>query len=159
MADAFHRLTERTIEHIAKDPFVGAWRAVAIITTSVTIAGGILVRITDPDTFHSVWAGFWWAIQTVTTVGYGDIVPSSILGRIVATVVMIGGIGFITVTTAAIASAFVEAARERQKADDDGGVESDIALLRKEIATLTQEVRDLRAAVLPGGSDAEPPTR
>jgi voltage-gated potassium channel len=159
MADAFHRLTERTIQHISKDPFVGAWRAVAIITTSVTIVGGLLVRLTDPDNFHSVWAGFWWSIQTVTTVGYGDIVPTSVGGRIIGSLVMIGGIGFITVTTAAIASAFVEAARERRVADDDGDVESDIALLRTEIATLTQEVRDLRAAVLTGASEPDPPAR
>ena len=158
MADRFHRLTQSMIDHISKDPFVGAWRAVAIITTTVTIVGGILVRLTDPENFHSVWSGFWWSIQTVTTVGYGDIVPTSTVGRIVGALVMIGGIGFITVTTAAIASAFVEAARER-RALAEGGVEDDIALLRKEIATLTAEVRDLRSAVLHHESNPEPPPR
>ncbi len=144
MADFFHRATQRMIDQIEKDPFLGAWRAVAIITASVTVAGGILVRITDPDNFSSVWEGLWWSIQTVTTVGYGDIVPSSVAGRIVAALVMIGGIGFITVTTAAVASAFVEAARQRRLTDDDD-VESDIAAMRREIATLTDEVRSLKA--------------
>ncbi len=157
MADGFHRFTQRVLDQISRDPFVGAWRAVAIITTTVTVAAGLLVRLTDPDQFSSIWLGFWWAIQTVTTVGYGDVVPASAAGRIIAAVVMIGGIGFITVTTAAIASAFVEAARQRNATDDD--VEDDIALLRKEIATLTDEVRDLKAAVLAGDSKGDPPSR
>ena len=156
MADFFHRATQRMIDQIEKDPFVGAWRAVAIITASVTVAGGILVRITDPDNFSSVWEGLWWSIQTVTTVGYGDIVPTSVAGRIVAAVVMIGGIGFITVTTAAVASAFVEAARQRRLTDDDD-VESDIAAMRREIATLTDEVRSLKAMVGDARAGGAPP--
>ena len=157
MADGFHRVTQKALDQIARDPFVGAWRAVAIITTAVTIAGGLLVRLTDPDQIHSIWEGFWWAIQTVTTVGYGDVIPTSPLGRVIAAVVMIGGIGFITVTTAAIASAFVEAARRRNATDAD--IETDVSLLRREVATLADEVRDLRAAVLAGDPEADPPSR
>lgn len=146
MADLFRRSTQKMIDQIEKDPFLGAWRAVAVITATVTLAGGILVRITDPGNFGSIWEGLWWSIQTVTTVGYGDVVPSTVAGRIVAALVMIGGIGFITVTTAAIASAFVEAARQR-RAGSDEAVRSDIASLHTEIAALTREIRDLRAAV------------
>lgn len=155
MADFFHRQTQRLIDQIAKDPFLGAWRAVAIITLSVTVAGGILVRITDPDNFSSVWEGLWWSIQTVTTVGYGDVVPTSTPGRLVAATVMILGIGFITVTTAAIASAFVEAARQRRQAPDDA-VRTEIDSLRAEIAGLTREIRALRAAVDARGPGASP---
>lgn len=146
MADLFRRATQKMIVQIENDPFVGAWRAVALITAAVTVAGGILVRITDPDQFGNVWDGMWWSIQTVTTVGYGDSVPTTVAGRIVAAVVMIGGIGFITVTTAAIASAFVEAARQRRTVPDDA-VEDEIAGLRSEIATLTNEIRELRATI------------
>ncbi len=60
MADPFRRATQKMVDRIEKDPFVGAWRAVAIITFAVTIAGGVLVRITDPDNFDSVWEGLWW---------------------------------------------------------------------------------------------------
>ncbi len=143
MADPFRRATQKMVDRIEKDPFVGAWRAVAIITAAVTIAGGVLVRITDPDNFGSVWDGLWWSIQTVTTVGYGDSVPTTLAGRLVAALVMIGGIGFITVTTAAVASAFVEAARQRRSVPDDA-VEDEIASLRAEIATL--DGRDPAAA-------------
>jgi len=93
-----------------------AYRAagiIATVTVSVTIIGGLLITLTDPANFPNIGAGLWWAIQTVTTVGYGDLVPTSATGRLVAAFVMIVGIGFLTVITAAITSTFIEAARRR----------------------------------------------
>ena len=51
---------------------------------------------------------FWWSFVTITTVGYGDITPSTIGGRIIGVVVMVFGIGLLGMFTATIASAFVE---------------------------------------------------
>ena len=62
----------------------------------------------------------WWAIQTVTTVGYGDVTPAHPSGRIVATFVMLYGIAFLTIIIAAITSTFVaRAEHERQTAQVD----------------------------------------
>jgi voltage-gated potassium channel len=97
-----------------------AYRAagiIATVTVSVTIIGGLLITLTDPTNFPNIGAGLWWAIQTVTTVGYGDLVPTSETGRLVAALVMIVGIGFLTVITAAITSTFIEAARRRIEGD------------------------------------------
>jgi voltage-gated potassium channel len=91
-------------------------RAVQIIaytTVSVTVISGLLMHFTDKKTYPNVGDGLWWAIQTVTTVGYGDLVPASTTGRLIAALVMVVGIGFLTVTIAAITSAFVESARRR----------------------------------------------
>jgi voltage-gated potassium channel len=88
-----------------------AARLIAFTTILVTVVGGVLMRVTDPTQFRNVGDGLWWAIQTVTTVGYGDEVPRSTIGRLVAGLVMIVGIGFLTVITATITSAFVENAR------------------------------------------------
>jgi voltage-gated potassium channel Kch len=49
----------------------------------------------------------WWSTQTVTTVGYGDIVPTTTTGRIVGIIVMLAGIAFAAVLTAVITSSFV----------------------------------------------------
>ena len=91
-------------------------RAALIIagyTVVVTFAGGLVAWLTDRKDFHSLGAGLWWALQTITTVGYGDVVPSSGTGRVIGAFVMISGIAFLTVITAAVTAALIEAARRR----------------------------------------------
>ena len=143
MASLLQRRTDQVLERIARRPLRGAWTAAATITLAVTVVGGVLVRVTDPATFASIWSGLWWAVQTATTVGYGDVVPQSAAGRAVAAVVMLGGIGFITVSTAAIASAFVEAARRRRPATADP-VAAEVRELRRQVESLAAEVREVR---------------
>jgi voltage-gated potassium channel len=86
---------------------------IASVTVIVTIAAGVLMWVLDRDEFPNVWLGLWWAVQTVTTVGYGDVTPVDPIGRAIAAVVMLTGIGFLTVVTAAITAVFVESARRR----------------------------------------------
>jgi voltage-gated potassium channel len=91
-------------------------RAARIITTFtllMTLLGGVVMHFADSGNFPNVWDGLWWSVQTVTTVGYGDHVPTNALGRAVASLVMLAGIGFLTVITATITSAFIESARRR----------------------------------------------
>ena len=84
----------------------GAAIVIAVATTSITVGAGLLMTVVDGANFPSLGGGLWWAIQTVTTVGYGDHVPNTAAGRIVAALVMLLGIGFITVITASITSTF-----------------------------------------------------
>lgn len=93
----------------------GAEWIIACVTVSVTIVAGILIHFTDRDTFPNL-GGLWWAMQTVTTVGYGDLVPTSPIGRLAAAVVMLAGIGFLTVLTATINSTFIADARRPAEA-------------------------------------------
>ena len=76
------------------------------------------MTVVDRKTFPTLGAGLWWAVQTVTTVGYGDHVPESVAGQLIAALVMLFGIGFLTVITAAITSTFVARAR-RELAPSD----------------------------------------
>jgi len=97
---------------------------IASVTVIVTIGAGVLIWVLDRDEFPNVWLGLWWAVQTVTTVGYGDVTPADPTGRVIAAVVMLTGIGFLTVVTAAITAVFVESARSRfrdatEKAEND----------------------------------------
>ena len=100
---------------------------IVIATTVVVVAGGVLMRLLDHDEYSNVWVGMWWALQTVTTVGYGDVTPKNPSGRLVAILVMLQGIAFLAITTAAITSTFVaRATKEREKAraadEDDAEV-------------------------------------
>ena len=97
-----------------------AGRAVAVVTVFVTVLSGVAIWLIDRDEFPNVWLGLWWAVQTVTTVGYGDIAPSHIGGRLIAAFVMVSGVGFVTVVTAAITALFVESARRRVRGGAEG---------------------------------------
>jgi voltage-gated potassium channel Kch len=90
-----------------------AGRIIASVTIIATVAGGVLIHFADKKSFPDIGDGMWWAIQTVTTVGYGDIVPTSSWGRTVASLVMLIGIAFLTVVTASITSTFIESTRRR----------------------------------------------
>ena len=90
-----------------------AARIIASVTVSISVISGVLIHFTDRTIFPNIGDGLWWAIQTVTTVGYGDLVPTSTAGRLIASLVMVVGIGFLTVITAVITSSFVESARQR----------------------------------------------
>ena len=85
--------------------------AVIAFWTLAIIVFGVVERLIDPGTFSSIWLGIWWATQTVTTVGYGDVVPQQTAGKVIAVFLMLGGLSFLAVLTGAIASAFVTRAQ------------------------------------------------
>ena len=92
---------------------------IASVTTAISIVAGVLMVFLDGDNFPTVGDGLWWSVQTVTTVGYGDITPSTTAGRILGAIVMLLGIGFLTVITASITGAFVtRSSRERDAAHE-----------------------------------------
>jgi voltage-gated potassium channel len=106
------RRLDRLIAH-AENPRKAAF-VIASVTTTITVVAALLMTVIDHDGFPSVGSGLWWAVQTVTTVGYGDRVPTTAAGQIVAAVVMLLGIGFVTVITASITGAFVARSRREQ---------------------------------------------
>nr|WP_281371993.1 potassium channel family protein [Modestobacter versicolor] len=83
----------------------------------------------------------WWAVTTITTVGYGDEYPVTPEGRLVAVLLMVSGIALLGVVTAAVASWFVGRVAEAAQAQDD----ADDAALLTEVRELAEEVRRLRA--------------
>jgi voltage-gated potassium channel len=92
----------------------GGTTVIATITTTATVGFGLLMRFIDHKNFTSLGEGLWWSVQTVTTVGYGDVVPTTTAGRLVAALVMLLGLAFIAVITAAITSSFVARATEER---------------------------------------------
>jgi voltage-gated potassium channel Kch len=92
-------------------------------TATVVVASGVAMRFIDHSEYKNVWIGIWWAIQTVTTVGYGDVTPSKLGGRLLASFVMLEAIAFLAVLTAVITSTFVARAEKQQQLAEDAAEE------------------------------------
>jgi voltage-gated potassium channel Kch len=112
-------LERRMSKFLREPPSIRTAASVIVTATAlVVVGGGVLIRILDHDEYSNIWVGMWWALQTVTTVGYGDVTPKQPAGRIVASFVMLEGIAFLAIVTAAITSTFIaRAERERELAD------------------------------------------
>lgn len=109
------RMVARRVEKKGLRPRLAAG-VIAILWLIAIVVFGIAEHLIDPATFDTVWLGMWWATQTVTTVGYGDVVPVDSAGQAMASVLMIGGLSFFAVVTGAITSAFVARAQATQRA-------------------------------------------
>src|SRR3954447_9804700 len=109
--DRFRGRAERAIANRR----VFRYLAGALAVTS--IGAGVLVRLVDPKDFHTVGDGVWWALVTLATVGYGDIVPHSAWGRVVGSIVIVVGITFLSILPATVTSYFVSSGQEDRSAE------------------------------------------
>jgi voltage-gated potassium channel len=92
-----------------------------IVTTAVVLASAaaILERWIDPASFPTMGDALWFTVATVTTVGYGDIVPESSGGRVIASGLMLLGLGLIPVLTSVVVSILISRrSREERKAEE-----------------------------------------
>jgi voltage-gated potassium channel Kch len=117
-------LLDRRLERFQRQPTSvrNAAGVIVVATAAVVVGAGVLIRLLDSSEYPSIGVGMWWALQTVTTVGYGDVTPTHVAGRLVAVAVMLEGTAFIAIVTAVITSSFVaRATRESEAArlEDD----------------------------------------
>ena len=107
------------------------------------VGGGVVFVAVEPGENLSPWDGLWWAAQTVTTVTYGDIYPTTALARIVATVVMTTGVGFVALLTGALAQRFVEGAGDgAEPKTDEAEIARRLDELSVQIARLQQALEE-----------------
>jgi voltage-gated potassium channel len=92
---------------------------IAASTFLLTIAGGVGAWLVDRKDFDGVGDALWWSVQTVTTVGYGDVVPEHLVGRLIGAVLMLQGIALLTVITASVTATLIEQARQRRSPESD----------------------------------------
>jgi voltage-gated potassium channel Kch len=102
-------LIERRIERFLREPpsVRNAAGVIVIATIVVVVVSGVAISLLDDEEYPNVGIGMWWALQTVTTVGYGDVTPTNFSGRLVGAAVMLEGTAFIAIVTAVITSTFV----------------------------------------------------
>ena len=121
MLGAAQSFLERRLSRVLREPpSVRVATGVIVSATAVVVFGsGVLIWALDHSEYPNIWVGMWWALQTVTTVGYGDVSPTKPSGRIIASFVMLYGVAFVTIFIAAITSIFVtRASQERGVAED-----------------------------------------
>ena len=110
------------------------------LLVSTVCIGGALFSVIEPDA--DWFDGVWWAIVTLTTVGYGDYSPESFLGRWLGALVMAGGIGAVAILTGILADeireARIHAADETPELDDD--IEHVMAIMADEMEKLRAKV-------------------
>ncbi len=99
-------------------------------------AAGIYV-VEKGETVNSVGDALWWAVVTVTTVGYGDVSPVTTEGRLIAVVLMFVGIGVISVFTATIVSYFVE----QEQVKETNSIETRLGALEERLDEILSELR------------------
>ncbi len=133
------RYLKRRVERRGLRPRVAA-SIIAVLWLVAVVVFGVVEHLIEPETFDNVWLGMWWATQTVTTVGYGDVVPDGAAGQLIATVLMIGGLSLLAVVTGVITSAFVARAQAEGRADPDDPVMQRLAEMSRELQEVKREL-------------------
>ena len=90
----------------------------ALTTMSLAALAGFIVTLVDHKDFPSFGVGAWWAIVTIATVGYGDVVPTTPWGRVVGSATIILGVTFLSFLTATVTSLFVSAEQDRKAVEE-----------------------------------------
>jgi voltage-gated potassium channel len=124
--------------------------AIYVIAATVLIVLMAGLAVLDAErghpgsTIQSYPQALWWAICTITTVGYGDLYPETVEGRLVALALMVGGLGLIGFTTGSLASWIVDRISDTERPAGTA-TRADVALLLREIRKLQAEVAELKS--------------
>lgn len=137
------RPIEKRIQRRGFRPRYAAYMIVAAWSLGVVVLG-VVEWLVDHGTFDNVWLAVWWAIQTVTTVGYGDVVPGSTTGKVFASLLMLGGLALFAVFTGTVTAAFVQQLR-RDRASMGGDPTA------KKLDEMASELQALQAELARSG--------
>ena len=135
------KVTQPFLEFLAFLHRENLFRLVGVIVLLVLVGAAGLVSFEESRSFPDA---LWWAIVTVTTVGFGDISPVSLGGRLIGTVLMVFGIGVLGMFTATIAGVFVERRLRKERGMGSYDLEGHIILCEWNDRT-TEILKDLRA--------------
>lgn len=125
-----------------------------VITVGIVFVGGVIVWMFDRQDFPDLGSALWYTLQTVTTVGYGDHVPATEVGRVVGASVMIVSVALIAILTASITSVFVEAAQRRQRAGDHAQERDSVETLHQKLDEVITRLAAMEARL--NAPDADP---
>ena len=107
----------------------GAVFLIVLVATAMSVIAAVIERLIDPA-FDDMGIALWWAVTTVTTVGYGDIVPESHAGRAAASVLMITGLALIPTLTSIVVATLVAQRSAQERQEEESEFNQLVALLR-----------------------------
>jgi voltage-gated potassium channel len=147
----FFRLMGRVVSNEARN-LIGVTSIFGIILFGAALAAYLIERDVQPDKFGSIPAAMWWAVATLSTTGYGDAIPESFPGRILAGLVMMSGIGIFALWAGILATGFIEEVR-RQDFVRNWQLVAAVPLFQKLGASaLAEIVRSLKPRTVPAGA-------
>ena len=111
--------------------FLRAIVTILAVAIALVLVAGLLERLVEPEVFTSLGLSYWWAITTVTTVGYGDIVPKSPEGRVVGALLMLTGLALIPTLTSVIVSTLISKRTQAQTRHFEGELAVSTATLHR----------------------------
>jgi len=112
---------------------------------ALALIGALVMRVADDHNFPSVGLAFWWALQTVTTVGYGDVVPTTTAGKVVGSVEMMLGVSLISLLTASVTSTVIQRGETAAKEEDRAQLERTAQTILAAIAQIDDRLGRLEA--------------
>jgi voltage-gated potassium channel len=136
-------LIERRINKIADARSITL--ALAVTFMGLALGGAIAIRFLDEESFPTFGSAFWWALQTVTTVGYGDVVPTGATGKVIGSIEMVLGVSFISFLTAGVTSAVVQRSQDRKLDDQHEQVREDNQRLAESLHEIRTAIAELDA--------------
>ena len=84
-----------------------------------------LEHTAQPDAFPNMFAALWWGMVALTTVGYGDVYPITVLGKICASIISLLGIGLVALPSGLLVAGFIDELQSRRQGDGDTAVEDE----------------------------------
>jgi voltage-gated potassium channel len=117
----------------------------ALVTLCLGLLGGFLVTLVDKRDFPTFGDGVWWAIVTLGTVGYGDIVPHTAWGRVIGGVMITFGVTFIAFLTATVTSEFIASGEQEARELERRREEAAEAELRELLGALKAQLDSIEA--------------
>jgi voltage-gated potassium channel len=113
------------------------------ITAGLGLLAGFLVTLVDKADFPTFGTGVWWAIVTLGTVGYGDVVPHTTWGRVIGGVVIVVGVTFLSFLIAIVTSYFVSGDQEKQAARDREERAGELATVLESLGRIERRLETL----------------
>lgn len=142
-------LLHRRLKRFADNPVSvrNAARVIIVSTILMVFFGGIVVWLFDHSEYPNLGRAWWFTLQTVTTVGYGDVTPTHTVGRVVAAAVMLSGIAFLTMVTAAVTSTFINSAGRQLEADREAATGAESERTKEALASIADRLDSIERSL------------